>query len=148
MQTRKLTFIALSPLLLLAACASPPMGPTVQVLPSPNKPFQVFQHDQFDCKQYAQSQVAGQAEAANQGAVGSAAVGVVLGGLLGAAIGGHQGAGVGAGVGAIAGTSAGANSSAYGQGSIQAQYNNAYVQCMYSRGNQVPGAAPAYYPRY
>ena len=146
MQTRKLTYIALSPLLLLAACASPPMGPTVQVLPSPNKPFQVFQQDQYACKQYAQSQVAGQAEAYNQGAVGSTAAGVVLGGLLGAAIGGHQGAGVGAGVGAIAGTSAGANSSAYGQGSIQAQYNNAYVQCMYSKGNQVPGAERGYYP--
>jgi uncharacterized protein YcfJ len=123
------------------------MGPTVQVLPSPNKPFQVFQQDQFNCKQYAQSQVAGQAEAINQGAVGTTAAGVVLGGLLGAAIGNHQGAGIGAATGAIVGSSAGANSSAYGQGSIQAQYNNAYVQCMYSRGNQVPGAgAPAYYP--
>ena len=146
MQTGKL-FFALSPLLLLAACASPPMGPTVQVLPSPNKPFQVFQQDQFDCKQYAQSQVAGQAEAVNRGAAGAAATGVVLGGLLGAAIGNHQGAGIGAGVGAIAGTSAGANSSAYAQGSIQAQYNNAYVQCMYSKGNQVPGARPQY-PQY
>lgn len=145
MQTGKL-FFALSPLLLLAACASPPMGPTVQVLPSPNKPFQVFEQDQFDCKQYAQSQVAGQAEAINQGTIGSAAVGTVLGGLLGAAIGNHQGAGIGAGVGAIAGTSAGANSAAYGQGSIQAQYNNAYVQCMYSKGNQVPGVSRGYYP--
>lgn len=147
MQTGKLSLIALSPLLLLVACASPPMGPTVQVLPSPSKPFQVFQQDQFNCKQYAQSQVAGQAEAINQGAVGSAAVGVVLGGLLGAAIGNHQGAGIGAGVGAIAGTSAGANASAYGQGSIQAQYNNAYVQCMYSKGNQVPGAGGPQYPQ-
>ena len=147
MQTGKLSLIALSSLLLLAACASPPMGPTVQVLPSPNKPFQVFQQDQFNCKQYAQSQVAGQADAANQKAVGSAAVGVVLCGLLGAAIGNHQGAGIGAGVGAIAGTSAGANGAAYAQGSIQAQYNNAYVQCMYSKGNQVPGArGPGYYP--
>ncbi|OOG53404.1 glycine zipper family protein [Polaromonas sp. C04] len=147
MQTGKLSLIALPPLLWLAACASPPMGPTVQVLPSPNKPFQVFQQDQFDCKQYAQSQVAGQAEAVNRGAAGAAATGVVLGGLLGAAIGNHQGAGIGAGVGAIAGTSAGANSSAYAQGSIQAQYNNAYVQCMYSKGNQVPGARPQY-PQY
>lgn len=146
MQTGKLSLIAL-PLLLLAACASAPMGPTVQVLPSPNKPFEVFQQDQFNCKQYAQSQVAGQAEAVNRGAAGAAAAGVVLGGLLGAAIGNHQGAGIGAGVGAIAGTSAGANSSAYAQVSIQAQYNNAYVQCMYSRGNQVPGARPQY-PQY
>ena len=145
-QTGKLTLISLSSLLLLVACAAPPMGPTVQVMPSPNKPFQVFQQDQFNCKQYAQSQVAGQADAANQKAVGAAAVGVVLGGLMGAAIGNHQGAGVGAATGAIAGTSVGANSSAYAQESIQQQYDNAYAQCMYSKGNQSPGAAPAGYP--
>jgi uncharacterized protein YcfJ len=127
--------------LLLAACAATPMGPTVQVLPGPNKPFDVFQQDQFACKQYAQSQVAGQADAANQRAVETAALGTILGVGLGAAVGGHQGAGLGAGAGAIIGSSAGATNSAYGQGSIQYQYDNAYTQCMYAKGNQVPGAA-------
>lgn len=140
MKIRKVSFMTLSSLLVLASCASAPMGPTVQVLPSPTKPFQVFQQDQADCKQYAQSEVAGQADAVNQKAIGTAAIGAVLGGVLGAAVGNHQGAGVGSAAGALAGTSVGANSSAYGQRSIQVQYNNAYVQCMYSKGNQVSGA--------
>jgi hypothetical protein len=141
----KLSFIALSALMLLEGCATAPMGPTVQVLPAPNKPFEIFLQEQASCKQHAQAQVAGQADAANQGALGSAVLGTVLGAGLGAAIGGHQGAGVGAATGAIVGTSAGANRSAYGSNSIQYQYNNAFVQCMYSYGNQVPGArGPAY----
>ena len=135
---KKLAIIGAS-LFLLAACASTPMGPTVQVMPSPNKPFQVFQQDNEDCKQYAQSQVAGQAGVANQGAVGRAALGAVLGAGLGAAIGNHRGAGIGAGVGALAGTASGSDSSNREEWSIQTQYNNAYEQCMYSKGNQVPG---------
>lgn len=138
------TFTLAATATLLAACASAPMGPTVQVLPGTGKPFNVFQEEQDTCKQYAQSQVAGQAESANQKAVGSAAIGVALGGLLGAAIGNHQGAGVGSAVGAIAGSSAGTGTVTYAQGSIQAQYNNAFVQCMYSKGNQVPGPGSAW----
>jgi hypothetical protein len=143
MNTRIKPLIILSSLIILQSCASPPMGPTVQVLPSPTKPFSVFQQDQVDCKAYAQSQVAGQAEAANQKAVGTAVVGTALGAALGAAVGNHQGAGVGAGVGALAGTGVAANGTQAAQQSIQDQYNNAYLQCMYSKGNQVPGVAPA-----
>jgi outer membrane lipoprotein SlyB len=140
----KRTLLAIAATSLLAACATQPMGPTVQVMPSANKPFQVFQQDEEQCKQYAQSQIAGQVDAANNKAVGEAAVGTLLGAALGAAVGNHQGAGIGAAGGAIIGTSAGADSSHHAQHSIQQQYNNAYVQCMYSRGNQVPGTyAPA-----
>ena len=125
--------------LLISACATPPTGPTVLVLPAANKPFEVFQQEQDACKQYAGSQVAGQAEASNQSAVGSAALGTVLGAGLGAAIGNHQGAGVGAAMGAIVGSSAGANASGYGQRSIQGQYDNAYLQCMVAKGNTIAG---------
>ncbi|WP_370527722.1 YMGG-like glycine zipper-containing protein [Comamonas sp. Tr-654] len=83
--------------------------------------------------------VGGQAQAANERAVGSAAVGAVLGAALGAAVGNHQGAGIGAAGGAIVGTSAAGPGTSYSQGTIQYQYNNAYLQCMYARGNQVPG---------
>ena len=141
MKYAKLLIFTVSPLFLLAGCASTPMGPTIRVMPSPNKPFEIFQQDQESCKQYAQSQVAGQVESANNGAVGRAALGTLLGAGLGAAVGNHQGAGVGAGMGAIVGTSAGANSSERAERSIQTQYNNAFAQCMYSKGNQVPGAA-------
>lgn len=136
----------LSAALLLTACAAPPMGPTVQVLPSPSKPFQAFQQDQYECMQYAQSMIAGQADVANQRAVGGTAVGALLGGVLGAAIGNGRGAGIGAAAGAIAGTGAGAPATSYAQGSIQYQYNNAFVQCMYARGHQVPGAPRPYGP--
>lgn len=140
MKISQLSIIALSSMLLLESCASTPMGPTVQVMPSSTKPFQVFQQDQEDCKQYAQTQVAGQADSANKTAVGTAILGTALGAALGGAIGRGQGAGVGAAAGAVAGTGLGAGASQNAQMSIQDQYNNAYMQCMYSKGNQVPGA--------
>jgi uncharacterized protein YcfJ len=132
----------LAPVMLLAACAQTPMGPTVQVMPGPNKPFDVFQSDQSVCKQFAEQAVAGQAENANTRGVGAAALTTVLGAGLGAAIGGGQGAAIGAASGAGLGTGIGASTSANAQLSIQQQYNNAYAQCMYSRGNQVLGYGP------
>ena len=128
--------------LLLSGCAQTPMGPTVQVMPGPGKSFDQFTYDQAGCKQYAESQVAGQAQNANNRAVGAAAIGTVLGAGLGAAIGGGRGAAIGAGSGAIAGTGLGMGSSANDQYGIQGQYDNAYAQCMYSKGNMVPGYGP------
>ena len=75
-------------------------------------------------------------------AVGAAAIGTVLGAGLGAAIGGGRGAAIGAGSGAIAGTGFGMGSSANDQYGIQQQYDNAFAQCMYSKGNMVPGYGP------
>ena len=126
----------------LAACAGPPPGPTVQVMPPPNKPFDVFASDQAYCKQYADQQVSGQAQSANNQAVGTAVIGTLLGAGLGAAIGGGQGAAIGAASGAVGGTALGAANSQGQQGSIQQQYDNAYAQCMYAKGNQVPGTQP------
>jgi hypothetical protein len=83
--------------------------------------------------------VAGQAQNANNRAVGAAAIGTLLGAGLGAAIGGGSGAAIGAGSGAIAGTGFGMGSSANDQYGIQQQYDNAFAQCMYSKGNMVPG---------
>lgn len=131
----------------LAGCAQRPLGPSVAVMPAPNKPFQAFEEDQAVCKQYASQQVAGQAERANNSAVGSALIGTVLGAGLGAAIGGGRGAAIGAASGAGVGTVVGANGSTYSNMSIQRRYDIAYSQCMYARGNQVPGyvAAPTRY---
>jgi len=132
--------------LMLGACAAPPMGPTVNVLPGQGKPFEAYQQDTAICRDYASNATAGQAERANDRAVGSALLGAALGAGLGAAAGGGRGAAIGAGAGAVAGTAYGANGSQYAQGGIQRQYDNAYVQCMYSRGNQVPGyGAPRAY---
>ena len=128
---------AMSTLLLLQACAATPLGPRVQVMPGPNKPFEVFQQEQAMCKQYAENQVAGQADAANTRAVGEAVIGTVLGAGLGAAVGGGRGAGVGAATGTVMGSAMGAGESQRSQMGIQHQYDNAYAQCMYSKGNQV-----------
>jgi hypothetical protein len=134
----------LSAVTLLSACASPPMGPTVAVMPAPNKPFDVFQADDAACRAWGNQATAGQVEQANNSAVGSAVVGTVLGAGLGAAIGGGRGAAIGAGSGALVGTAYGANGSQWSQMGIQQQYNVAYQQCMYARGNQVPGYQPVY----
>jgi hypothetical protein len=128
--------------LVLSGCAQTPLGPTVQVMPGPGKSFEAFTFDQAGCKQYAESSVAGQAQNANNRAVGAAAIGTVLGAGLGAAIGGGRGAAIGAGSGAIAGTGVGMGSSSNEQYSIQQQYDNAFAQCMYSKGNMVPGYGP------
>jgi hypothetical protein len=132
--------------LMLAGCVTEPTGPSIAVMPSPNKPFSVFQDDQAACKDYASQQVAGGAEKANNRAVETAAIGTILGAGLGAATGGGRGAGVGAGMGAVVGTAAGSGPADMSQYSLQRRYDIAYAQCMYARGNQVPGygyAAPA-----
>lgn len=125
----------------LAGCAQAPLGPTVAVMPAANKPFPVFQQEDGYCRNYAQQQTAGAAEAANNAQVGSAVIGTVLGAGLGAALGGGRGAAAGAGIGALGGTAVGANAAERGTYSAQHRYNIAYSQCMYSYGNQVQGYA-------
>jgi hypothetical protein len=142
MRSLKRSAAILAPLLLMSACASEPLGPTVPVMPAPGKPFDVFQGDQALCKQFASSQIQGGAQQANNRQVGTAVVGTLLGAGLGAAIGGGRGAAIGAGAGALGGTAVGAGPSGQAQYSLQQQYNLAYAQCMYSRGNQVPGYQP------
>jgi len=137
------TLLRLSPLVALltvAACTTIPTGPSVMVMPGSGRSFDQFRSDDADCRQFAQSQVGGATanEAAMDSGVKSAAVGTVVGALAGAAIGGHQGAGVGAGMGLLAGSAAGANAGqASGYGS-QRRYDNAYIQCMYAKGDRVP----------
>ncbi len=128
--------------LLVSGCAQTPMGPTVQVMPGPGKSFDAFAGDQAICKGYAQQAVAGQAQNANNQAVGAAAIGTLLGAGLGAAIGGGRGAAIGAGSGALAGTAYGASGSSGAQYGIQQQYDNAFAQCMYGHGDAVPGYGP------
>jgi len=132
-------------LALLGGCASAPTAPAVYVTPSPNKPPDVFAQDQAVCGNYAHQITSQTAQQINNQQFGSAVVGTVLGAGLGAAIGGGRGAAIGAASGAAAGTLYGAQTSAYAQLSLQQQYDYAYSQCMYSRGNQVPGFTPNVY---
>ena len=127
-------------LLALGACTTIPIGPSVMALPGTGKNFDQFRADDAVCRQYALDQVGGATanETAVESGVKSAAAGAAVGALAGAAMGGHQGAGVGAGMGLLVGSAAGANAgrgSGYGS---QRRYDNAYVQCMYAKGERVP----------
>jgi len=123
----------------LAACVPNKMGPTVNVMPGVGKSFEQFQADKNACQAYADGEVAGARKQANQQAVGTALVGAALGAGLGAA-GGNAGAGAAAG--AAAGTGVAAANAQDATLTIQQQYDNAYSQCMYAKGEQVEGFTP------
>lgn len=122
---------------LLAACASTPMGPTIRAMPAKGKPFDQFQFEQSSCKQYATDQIQGQADRANETAFLEGLGGTALGAGFGAAVGGGRGAAIGAATGAGLGTAVGAHTSSRDQRGIQQQYDDAYVQCMVAKGNLV-----------
>ena len=127
-------------LLMLGACTTIPTGPSVLVMPGTGKSFDEFRGDDADCRQFALGQVGGATAngTAVESGVKSAAVGAVVGALAGAAMGGHQGAGVGAGVGLLAGSAAGAGAGQASGYGLQRRYDNAYIQCMYAKGDRVP----------
>ena len=136
----KTTFWLLLTTILLTACASVPNGPSAMALPGTGKDFDQFRLDNTSCRQYALEQVGGTTanQASNDSFVRSAAVGTALGAAVGAAAGGGRGAGVGAATGLLVGSVIGAdeaNASSYGS---QRRYDNAYIQCMYAKGHQVP----------
>ena len=123
----------------LAGCASAPLGPTVAVMPAPNKPLGVFSDEERQCREYAERAVQSQTQKADEASVGKAVVGTVIGAAVGAAVGGHDGAAVGAGGGLLVGSASGAGHGSMSERQIQRRYDIAYLQCMYSFGNQIPG---------
>ncbi|HEX4369669.1 MAG TPA: glycine zipper family protein [Rhodopila sp.] len=158
---RAISALGVVSILALSACAvAPPQGPTVMALPQQGKPFEVFQQDDATCRGYASQETGGAsaAQAANNSAVGSAVVGTALGAAAGAAlgsVGGAVGAGaaIGGATGLLAGSAIGANNAAAAGGDVQARYDTAYTQCMYSKGDTVRSAPSGYaagygYPSY
>ncbi len=148
--------VALTASVLLTACAvAPPSAPNVMALPSQGKPYDVFQREDYFCRQSAGQNSGSGATAAQaqDNAVGSAAVGTVIGAAAGALLGaasGNAGAGaaIGAGAGLLVGGSAGAGNAARGAAISQQQYDTAYTQCMYAYGNSVQSAPVSYPPAY
>jgi hypothetical protein len=141
----KVMVLVLALLIVTAGCATAPRGPSVTVLPGSGKTFERFQADDAACRQWADQHMGeSPQEAMNQNTVTGAAVGTAAGAVLGAIVGsasGHAGTGaaIGAGSGLLVGTAAGANAGqAYGM-EAQRRYDIAYQQCMYAKGNQVPG---------
>ena len=140
----------LSVVMLLSGCATFPPGPSVMVLPGNGKTFEAFQADDSACRQWAQTRTEWNAnQTVNENLAGGAIVGGALGAASGALIGAASGnAGSGAAIGAGAGLLGGAalgSTQAYGAGGeVQRRYDNAYQQCMYAKGNQIPGHVQAY----
>ncbi len=144
--SKRLLAVSVATVVVLGGCATVPTGPAVMVLPGYQKSFDQFRADEGDCRGYAQmviggpnaNQPANDAAAAN--AVGAAALGAAAGAILGSVT-GHagNGAAIGAGTGLLFGGAANANASGYSSYQLQRQYDVAYLQCMYARGNQVPG---------
>jgi hypothetical protein len=127
----------------LAGCMRVPAGPNVMVLPGARKDFEQFTVDDNVCRRWAAYQVGSANRAANDAAVTGAAVGTVLGAATGAAIGAASGnpatgAAVGAGAGLFGGSLVGAGDAENVRWTMQRRYDVAYMQCMYSKGNQIP----------
>ena len=142
---RKRWTLVLGSLVVLGGCATLPTGPSVMALPAAGKPFEQFQAEEASCRQWAAQQSGAVSEAAaNQQTAVGAAIGTAVGAGRGAASGaasGHAGTGaaIGAGTGLLMGTAAGANADQVASGNMQRRYDMAYQQCMYAKGNQVPG---------
>lgn len=140
----KLSYLLL-PVALLAGCVAVPAGPRVAVMPAPGKPFDVFVAEERECRYYAEQSIGlTRNDAAAQNVIGSAVVGTAVGAAAGALVGGHHGAATGAGVGLVAGTASGASQAGYAGADAQRRYDIAYQQCMYAKGNQLPGYAYPY----
>jgi uncharacterized protein YcfJ len=131
-------------ILLVAGCTTVPTGPQVMVMPGAGKTYEQFRQDESICQQYAFQSTGNAVRSSNDSVVNSAAVGTVVGAaagaLIGAASGGNAGSGaaIGAGGGLLMGSAAGSNNAAAGGYNAQRRFDNVYMQCMYTRGNQVP----------
>lgn len=146
----RLRVSAISCALLLGACTVMPTGPSVMVLPGTGQSFERFRDDDASCRQYAHYQVGGKSadQAASQSAVTSAVVGTAVGAAAGAAIGGgREGAAVGAGAGLLFGSAVGSDAARSSGIGTQRQYDNAFIQCMYSKGHRVPVPGNMAYPK-
>lgn len=125
--------------LLLAACAGIPSGPQVAVMPAPGKPLDLFAQEDRQCRNYAD-------QALGIPARGSAPANASTPNNTPAGSDSPK---------SPASTS---NTATYSGSDAQRRYDIAYQQCMYAKGNQLPGygyrrpaAAPSggtpyYYP--
>ena len=136
------------PLLMLmfaVGCATLPTGPSVKVLPAPGKPFELFLAEDALCRQWAEQRLGmSPGEIMSQNTATGAVVGTMIGTGLGAVLGaasGNTGAGAafGAGTGLLFGTAAGSNAGQVSGYEAQRRYDISYEQCMYAKGNQIPG---------
>lgn len=125
--------------LFLASCAPMPTGPTVAVMPAPNKPFDVFMQEEQLCRSWAAHSIGLEGhDAAADSLLRSSIAGAAIGAIAGAIVGGDHNVGAGAAMGTVIGATAGANQGNLGAWNAQRRYDLAYQQCMYSKGNVIP----------
>ena len=140
---RLLSMATVAAALALGGCAVAPTAPSVMVLPGSQKGAAEFQADNAACQQHAQALLAGDTQAINDQAVASAAIGAAIGATAGALLGhggySHQSAAWGAGTGLMFGSAVGAGNSQVSSYGLQRRFDIAFMQCMYVRGNQIPG---------
>jgi hypothetical protein len=138
--TQRVSFLGatVTSMMLLASCAQMPTGPSVAVMPGPNKPFEIFMQDDQLCRSWASHAIglAGHDAAAEQ-LLATTITGAAIGAIAGAAGGGHRSVETGAAMGTVVGATVGANQSAATAWNAQRRYDIAYQQCMYSKGNLV-----------
>ena len=145
----KTGFLSLVVVVAVTGCATIPTGPSVMVLPGSGRTFEQFQTDDAVCRQWAQQELGiTPGQAATRSTVSGAAIGTLAGAALGAAIGAAAGnpatgAAIGAGGGLLIGTAAGASAGQTAHVTVQRRYDIAYQQCMYAKGNQIPGVVAA-----
>jgi len=134
----KLVALASTPL--IAACVSMPSGPSQMSLPGTGKSFDQFRADDYQCQQFASSRLGGKTpnEAAADSGVASTLIGAAVGAAAGAAINGGHGAAAGAGVGGATGALIGTGTASASSYELQRRYDDAYLQCMYAKGNKIP----------
>ncbi|HKK00944.1 MAG TPA: YMGG-like glycine zipper-containing protein [Desulfuromonadales bacterium] len=129
----------------ISGCATVPLGPDVTVLPAPGKSFDKFRTEDSTCREWAAQQLGMSPGQTYQNNVATgAATGTAVGAGLGAALGslsGQAGGGalVGAASGLLFGSAIGSDAGQVNGSVAQRRYDTAYMQCMYTYGNQVPG---------
>jgi hypothetical protein len=114
-------------------------------LPAQGKSFDQFRADDFVCREWALEQAGLEpGETYSQSLISGAAIGTLVGAGVGAAIGaasGNAGAGaaIGGGTGLLGGAALASGPAHAVSMEVQRRYDIAYKQCMYAKGNQIPG---------
>ncbi len=146
-------FTAVMCVIMMAGCVTLPTGPSVRVFPAPGKPYDLFLSEDSACRQAAERQIGIlPQQIADENTARGAVVGTAIGAGVGTAIGavsGNAGAGaaIGAASGLLVGSASGSDAGRYEAREAQWRYDTAYLQCMYSHGNQVFNPGQRYYRR-
>jgi hypothetical protein len=116
MRNRRRLWVVAAQIAVLAGCVPATLAPTVVVTPGPGKSAADFAADQTGCSALANQQMTPAIQAANNQLVGNALLGVT--------------------------PNQTAQSAQSAQVTLQHQYDVAYSQCMYTKGDIVPGMTP------